>query len=201
MVRFKIVEGSDLDFAQALEKATAENWKPVNFYQPYKSEESDRLHYSVLMTQEHDPLMTWEYSDETEIKTPDYLTLPNSAWIEQIGTSQGGHTVILVISGVSWRASASDAPTTPEESDALEFIRDGWTLASEEPTVPEDVLEALEFVRGNSTCNMLQRDEVLEALRYTNDHLTALWLENNPDRYMEALNEMGKRVNKKHGDS
>jgi len=183
MVRFKIVEGSDLDFAQALEKATAENWKPVNFYQPYKSEESDRLHYSVLMTQEHDPLMTWEYSDETEIKTPDYLTLPNSAWIEQIGTSQGGHTVILVISGVSWRASEADEPTVPDES-----------------TVPEYVLEGLEFVRKDSTCNMLQRDEVLNALQEANS-FAHYWLRSNSDRYMEALSEMGKRVNKKHGGS
>lgn len=60
--------------------------------------------------------------------------------------------------------------------------------------IPENVLEVLESVRESAATNMLDRKRVINLVA-TADESAARWLHDNPDRYMEALRELGARVN------
>jgi len=63
--------------------------------------------------------------------------------------------------------------------------------------IPEAVLEILETVRSKGETNMLGRSAVIcLAFEYGVGGAqldAALWLEENPDRYIEALKAMGAR--------
>jgi len=202
------------EFTYELGCLTAEGWEIKHIYED--GAEYDEHFYRALMHRKRDPRSTFEHGDETSIQTPSYLTLPEGAWIECIETSETGRTVTITLNGMT-KPTTPKEPTVPEElpkrkgmldirvgkapdPDVLELLRNGWTLAPNESTVPENVLSALESIRKSGAVNMLQRDEVLNALWDTN-RLAHIWLSRYPDWYMEALNEMGKRVNKKHGDS
>lgn len=60
--------------------------------------------------------------------------------------------------------------------------------------IPENVLEVLESVRASAVTNMLDRKRVLELVAVADENAAA-WLHANSDRYVEALREMGARVN------
>jgi len=70
-------------------------------------------------------------------------------------------------------------------------------MTNEQP-IPESVLNALEDVRESGMTNMFARETVIfyvDALGEDEaDQFEAVtWLNDNDDRYMEALNEMGAR--------
>jgi len=215
-------------FTYELGCLTAEGWEIKHIYED--GAEYDEYFYRALMHRKRDPRSTFEHGDETSIQTPSYLTLPEGAWIECIETSETGRTVTITLNGMT-KPTTPKEPTTPEElpkwkgvldirdgkasdPDVLELLRNGWTLAtdgskpirtnwtlvSKESTVPEYVLSALEVIRKRGAVNMLRRNDVLIALWDVNSHVY-YWLKSNPNRYMEALNEMDKRVNKKHDGS
>lgn len=59
--------------------------------------------------------------------------------------------------------------------------------------VPMDVIEALAEVRENGHYNMFDRTNVTrEAMEIDPD--AGMWLYDNKDRYMDALNAMGKWI-------
>jgi len=64
--------------------------------------------------------------------------------------------------------------------------------------IPEAVLTILEAVRSEGSFNMLEKDNVIRRALEMEDEQesytgAALWLYDNPDRYMEALMAMGER--------
>lgn len=60
--------------------------------------------------------------------------------------------------------------------------------------IPENVLEALASVRESRATNMFDERRVIELIDVA-DEEAADWLRSNPLEYMNALNEMGARVN------
>ena len=61
--------------------------------------------------------------------------------------------------------------------------------------IPECVLESLAVVRSDGATNMLARDVVIMLVDdLCDDYEAVAWLEDNKDRYMEALTEMGARL-------
>ena len=61
--------------------------------------------------------------------------------------------------------------------------------------IPECVLLGLEVVRSDGATNMLARDVVIMLVDdLCDDYEAVAWLEDNKDRYMEALTEMGARL-------
>ena len=60
--------------------------------------------------------------------------------------------------------------------------------------IPECVLESLAVVRSDGATNMLARNVVIMLVDdLCDDYEAVAWLEDNKDRYMEALTEMGAR--------
>ena len=60
--------------------------------------------------------------------------------------------------------------------------------------IPECVLESLAVVRSDGATNMLARDVVIMLVDdLCDDDEAVAWLEDNKDRYMEALKAMGAR--------
>ena len=60
--------------------------------------------------------------------------------------------------------------------------------------IPECVLESLAVVRSDGATNMLARDVVIMLVDdLCDDYEAVAWLEDNKDRYMEALKAMGAR--------
>jgi len=58
--------------------------------------------------------------------------------------------------------------------------------------IPWTVLEALEAVRSGGLTNMAARRCVIDLVREFDDD-SADWLAEHPDRYLEALRQMGER--------
>lgn len=70
---------------------------------------------------------------------------------------------------------------------------------NERQTIPESVLDALALVRSEGPTNMFDRNAVIYWANELGDDdadqaEAVIWLHDNTDRYMEALNAMGKRV-------
>ncbi len=59
--------------------------------------------------------------------------------------------------------------------------------------IPESVLEVLEEVRSGGETNMLARQTVIDLAYGECDSEAITWLEDNPDRYMEALTATGAK--------
>lgn len=59
--------------------------------------------------------------------------------------------------------------------------------------IPENVIDALLAVRETSRCNMFSAPCVIWAVEQI-DRAAGKWMRDNPDLYMSALNQMGKRV-------
>ena len=61
--------------------------------------------------------------------------------------------------------------------------------------IPECVLESLAVVRSDGATNMLARNVVIMLVDdLCDDYEAVAWLEDNKDRYMEALKAMGARL-------
>ncbi len=60
--------------------------------------------------------------------------------------------------------------------------------------IPENVLEVLASIRKSAATNMFDKEKVI-ALADVADEEAADWLRSNPLLYVEALNEMGARLN------
>lgn len=62
--------------------------------------------------------------------------------------------------------------------------------------IPENVIQALYDARNIGRYNMYDMHAVIRMILNEIDGAAALWLDDNPDRYMEALRVMGERVRK-----
>jgi hypothetical protein len=60
-------------------------------------------------------------------------------------------------------------------------------------TVPDYVIEVLAEVRETGATNMFNRRAVINIAEMIDDD-AALWLDENPKSYMDALNAMGKYI-------
>lgn len=63
--------------------------------------------------------------------------------------------------------------------------------------VPENVLDVLAEIRETAEANMLDQEKVI-SIADVMDEGAADWLRSNPLLYIEALNQMGARVNGGH---
>lgn len=64
--------------------------------------------------------------------------------------------------------------------------------AATEGDIPADVIEALIVVRDSAVTNMLDRARVMTAMEDAGYLGSAVWVDENPNRYMDALNKMGR---------
>ncbi len=60
--------------------------------------------------------------------------------------------------------------------------------------IPQYVIDALLIIRDNTATNMLARNTVIALIIDRYGYAAADWLMDNPERYMDALNAMGKQV-------
>ena len=60
--------------------------------------------------------------------------------------------------------------------------------------IPEDVIEGLLEVRESGLTNMFDRNAVIRIMNDNGWNDAAMWLYDNEQSYMDALNEMGKLV-------
>lgn len=65
--------------------------------------------------------------------------------------------------------------------------------------VPDTVLDALERIRLTGRYNMHLRPAIINSCRIPDEESAAMWLIDNPDRYMEALEALGTRNMQRHG--
>lgn len=61
-------------------------------------------------------------------------------------------------------------------------------------TIPENVIEVLASIRESGKVDMRENEVVIQ-IADVMDEGAADWLRENPNLYMDALNEMGARVN------
>lgn len=81
---------------------------------------------------------------------------------------------------------------TPEPAAQPEAVNEDTTMVE---TIPQNVIEALADARAMGTYNMFDRRGVTKLVEMI-DEGAAVWLYENKDQYMDALNAMGEYISK-----